>query len=404
MCIQENIVVNGFIPVTEDVFYVGVNDRETHLFENMWPLPKGVTYNSYVIKDEKNVLVDTVKVTKMALFLQKLRSLLDGETIDYLVINHMEPDHSGAVLEIVRNYPDVKIIGNAKTFDFLKGFYGIVDNLYEVKDGDELDLGKHTLRFYLTPMVHWPETMMTYHVGEQILFAGDAFGGFGSLDGGVFDDEVNIDYFENEIRRYYSNIVGKFGPMVQKALKKLEGLEIKVVASTHGPVWRSNPQRIIRSYDRWSKYEADPGVVIVFGSMYGNTEKMADYVARKLAEYGVKNIRVMNSSNTHDSYIINEIWKYRGIIFGSCTYNVGLFPPMEALIKNLSHKGVKNRVYGVFGSYGWSGGGVKTIMEYINRNKWPMVADEVEVKLTPSEEDYQHLDQLAKKMAESIQE
>ena len=404
MYIQENIVVNGFIPVTEDVFYVGVNDRETHLFENMWPLPKGVTYNSYVIKDEKNVLVDTVKVTKMALFLQKLRSLLDGETIDYLVINHMEPDHSGAVLEIVRNYPDVKIIGNAKTFDFLKGFYGIVDNLYEVKDGDELDLGKHTLRFYLTPMVHWPETMMTYHVGEQILFAGDAFGGFGSLDGGVFDDEVNIDYFENEIRRYYSNIVGKFGPMVQKALKKLEGLEIKVVASTHGPVWRSNPQRIIRSYDRWSKYEADPGVVIVFGSMYGNTEKMADYVARKLAEYGVKNIRVMNSSNTHDSYIINEIWKYRGIIFGSCTYNVGLFPPMEALIKNLSHKGVKNRVYGVFGSYGWSGGGVKTIMEYINRNKWPMVADEVEVKLTPSEEDYQHLDQLAKKMAESIQE
>jgi flavorubredoxin len=168
-------------------------------------------------------------------------------------------------------------------------------------------------------------------------------------------------------------------------------------------VWRSNPQRIINSYDRWSKYEADPGVVIVFGSMYGNTEKMADYVARRLAEYGVKDIRVMNTSTTHDSYIINEIWKYKGIIFGSCTYNVGLFPPMETLIKNLSHKGVKNRVYGVFGSYGWSGGGVKTIMQYIENNKWPMVADEVEVKLTPSEEDYRQLDILAKKMAESIQ-
>jgi flavorubredoxin len=297
----------------------------------------------------------------------------------------------------------VKIVGNAKTFDFLKGFYDIDENLYEVKDGDELALGKHTLRFYLTPMVHWPETMMTYDIGEQILFAGDAFGGFGTLDGGVFDDEVNIEYFENEIRRYYSNIVGKFGPMVQKALKKLEGLPIKVVASTHGPVWRSNPQRIINSYDRWSKYEADPGVVIVFGSMYGNTEKMADYVARRLAEYGVKDIRVMNTSTTHDSYIINEIWKYKGIIFGSCTYNVGLFPPMETLIKNLSHKGVKNRVYGVFGSYGWSGGGVKTIMQYIENNKWPMVADEVEVKLTPSEEDYRQLDILAKKMAESIQ-
>ena len=396
--------MNGFIPVSEDVFYVGVNDRETHLFENMWPLPKGVTYNSYVIKDEKNVLVDTVKVTKMALFLQKLRALLDGGTIDYLVINHMEPDHSGAIKEIVQNYPDVKIVGNAKTFDFLKGFYGIDENLYEVKDGDEIILGKHTLRFYLTPMVHWPETMMTYDINEKILFAGDAFGGFGSLDGGVFDDEVNIEYFENEIRRYYSNIVGKFGPMVQKALKKLAGLDIKIVASTHGPVWRSNPQRIIKSYDRWSKYEADPGVVIVYGSMYGNTEQMADYVARRLAEYGVKDIRVMNSSTTHDSYIINEIWKYKGIIFGSCTYNVGLFPPMESLIKNLSHKGVKNRVYGVFGTYGWSGGGVKTIMEYIEKNKWPLAAEEVEVKLTPSDEDYRQLDALAEKMARMIRE
>jgi len=401
---KEEFEVNGFIPITDDVYYVGVNDRDTQLFENMWPLPKGVTYNSYVIKDEKNVLVDTVKVSKIALFLQKLRGLLDGGTIDYLVINHMEPDHSGAIQEIIQNYPDVKIVGNSKTFDFLKGFYGIEDNLYEVKDGDELNLGKHTLTFYLTPMVHWPETMMTYDQNDKILFAGDAFGGFGSLDGGVFDDEVNIDYYENEIRRYYSNIVGKFGPMVQKALKKLEGLDIGVVASTHGPVWRSNPQRIISSYDRWSRYEAEPGVVIVFGSMYGNTEKMADYVARKLAEYGVKNVRMLSSSTTHASYIINEIWKYKGVMFGSATYNVGLFPPMESLIKNLSHKGIKNRVFGVFGTYGWSGGGVKTIMEYVDKHKWPMVADPVEVKLTPSQDHYAMLDELAKKMADSIQE
>jgi flavorubredoxin len=363
-----------------------------------------VTYNSYVIKDEKNVLVDTVKVSKMALFLQKLRGLLDGGGIDYLVINHMEPDHSGAILEIVHNYPEVKIVGNTKTFEFLKGFYGIVDNLYEVKDGDEIHLGRHNLRFYMTPMVHWPETMMTYEVEDKILFTGDAFGGFGTLDGGVFDDEVTIDYYENEIRRYYSNIVGKFGPMVQKALKKLEGLEVRVVASTHGPVWRSNPERIIKSYDRWSKYEADPGVVIVFGSMYGNTEKMADYVARKIAEYGVKDIRVMSTSTTHDSYIINEIWKYKGVIFGSCTYNVGLFPPMESLIKNLSHKGIKNRVFGVFGTYGWSGGGVKTILEYVEHNKWPLVGEAVEVKLTPSKEDYRRLDALAKSMAEQVME
>ncbi|MFW6344081.1 MAG: FprA family A-type flavoprotein [Sediminispirochaetaceae bacterium] len=397
--------MNGFIKIHEGVYYVGVNDRDTHLFENVWPLPKGVTYNSYVITDEKNVLVDTVKVSKMAPFLQKLRDLLGDKPIDYLVINHMEPDHSGAITEILHNYPDIKIVGNKKTFDFLKGFYGIEENLYEVDDGDTIDLGKHKLNFYLTPMVHWPETMMTYEETSKILFAGDAFGGFGSLDGGIFDDEVNIDYFENEIRRYYSNIVGKFGPMVQKALSKLEGLDIQVVASTHGPVWRSNPQRIISSYDRWSRYEAYPGVVIAYGSMYGNTEKMADYVARRLAERGIKNIRVMNVSNTHDSYIINEIWNYKGIIFGSCTYNVGLFQPMESLIINLSHKGIRNRVFGVFGTYGWSGGGVKTIMEYVKKHKWPLVDDEpVEAKLSPSQEHYRGLDRLADKMAKAVLE
>jgi flavorubredoxin len=394
--------MNGFIPITDDVYYVGVNDRETHLFENIWPLPKGVTYNSYVITDEKNVLVDTVKVSKMALFLQKLRGLLQDGTLDYLVINHMEPDHSGAILEIIHNFPEVKIIGNKKTFDFLKGFYGIEENLYEVKDGDTLDLGTHTLTFHLTPMVHWPETMMTYDDKDKILFAGDAFGGFGTLDGGIFDDEVNIDYYENEIRRYYSNIVGKFGPMVQKALAKLKDLEIGVVASTHGPVWRTNPGRIIDRYDRWSRYEATEGVVIAYGSMYGNTEKMADYIARKLAEEGIKNIRLMNTSKTHDSYIINEIWNYKGVLFGSCTYNAGLFPPMESLLKNLGHKNIKNRVFGVFGTYGWSGGGVKTTLEYIEENKWPLVGDSVEAKLSPSEEHYKALDTLAQEMAREV--
>jgi flavorubredoxin len=394
--------MNGFIPITDDVYYVGVNDRETHLFENIWPLPKGVTYNSYVITDEKNVLVDTVKVSKMALFLQKLRGLLKGGNLDYLVINHMEPDHSGAILEIMHNFPEVKIIGNKKTFDFLKGFYGIEENLYEVKDGDTLELGSHTLTFHLTPMVHWPETMMTYDQKDKILFSGDAFGGFGTLDGGIFDDEVNIDYYENEIRRYYSNIVGKFGPMVQKALAKLKDLDVGVVAATHGPVWRSNPGRIIDRYDRWSRYEATEGVVIAYGSMYGNTEKMADYIARKLAEEGIKNIRVMNTSKTHDSYIINEIWNYKGVIFGSCTYNAGLFPPMEALLKNLGHKNIKNRVFGVFGTYGWSGGGVKTTLEYIEENKWPQVGDAVEAKLSPGAEHYEALDQLAKQMAQEV--
>jgi len=393
--------MNGFVPITENIFYVGVNDRETQLFENLWPLPKGVTYNSYIIKDKKNVLVDTVKVSKMALFLQKIRNLLNGEQIDYLVINHMEPDHSGAIVEIMNEFPNIKIVGNKKTFDFLKGLFGIENNLYEVNDGDTIDLGKHTLHFYMTPMVHWPETMMTYEPENKILFSGDAFGGFGSLDGGVFDDEVNIDYFENEIRRYYSNIVGKFSPMVQRALKKLSGLDINIVAATHGPVWRTNPNRIISSYDKWSKQETEPGVVIAYGSMYGNTEKMADYIARKIAERGIRNVRVINTSNVHASFIINEIWKYNGILLGSCTYNNGLFPAMESLLIHLTHKGLKDRVFGVFGTYGWSGGGVKTMNKYIENNKWNKVCESVETKLSAQGEDFKRLDTLADSMAKA---
>jgi flavorubredoxin len=367
-------------------------------------LPKGVSYNSYLIKDEKNVLIDTVKVSKMGLYLQNIRNQLQGEHVDYLVINHMEPDHSGAIREILDEFPGIKLVGNKKTFEFLKALYDIEENCYEVKDGDTLNIGKKTLHFHLIPMVHWPETMVTYDPGEKILFAGDAFGGFGSLDGGIFDDEVNIDYYENEIRRYYSNIVGKFGPMVQRALKKLSGLDIGVIAATHGPIWRSNPQRIIARYDRWSKYEYEEGVVIAYGSMYGNTEKMADYVARKIAEEGITDIRVMNTSLVHDSFIINEIWKYKGIILGSCTYNNGLFPPMESLMINLSHKGIKNRVFGVFGTYGWSGGGVKTINEYIEKFKWETVTDPVEANFTPHQECYDGLDTLAKSMAAAVRE
>jgi len=340
----------------------------------------------------------------MGLYLQKIRNLLQGEKIDYLVINHMEPDHSGSIIEILEEFPGIKLVGNKKTFEYLKALYGVTDHLLEIQDGETLNIGKKTLHFHFIPMVHWPETMVTYDPEEKILFAGDAFGGFGSLDGGIFDDEVNIDYFENEIRRYYSNIVGKFGPMVQKALQKLSGLEIKIIGATHGPVWRKDPGRIIASYDRWSKYETEPGVVIAYGSMYGNTEKMADYVARKLAEEGIKNIRVMNTSLVHDSFIINEIWKYNGVILGSSTYNVGLFPPMESLIINLSHKGIKNRLFGVFGTYGWSGGGVKTIMEYIEKFKWNLVAEPIEAQLSPQQVNYDGLADMAKNMAAAIRD
>lgn len=390
------------VRIVDGIYYVGVNDRDTHLFENIWPLPKGVSYNSYLIVDERTALVDTVKLCKLSAYLEKIGQVLNGRHLDFLVVNHMEPDHSGALAAIVHAYPGVKIVGNKKTIEFIRAMYQIETNFHEVKDGDELDLGRQKLRFYLTPMVHWPETMMTYETTGQLLFSGDAFGGFGSLDGGVFDDEVDVNYYEHEIRRYYSNIVGKFGPMVQKALQKLSALEVKVVCPTHGPVWRTNPGRIVSAYDRWSRYEYEEGVVIAYGTMYGSTEKMADFVARVLADQGIKNIRVMNTSTVHESFIINEIWRFKGVIFGSCTYNNWIYPPLENVLINLAHKGLPNRVFGVFGSYGWSGGGVKGILEHIQKNNWKLIGEPVEVQFSAKPEDLEKLKKLALDMATSV--
>jgi flavorubredoxin len=390
------------VRIADGIFYVGVNDRDTHLFENIWPLPKGVSYNSYLVVDEKTVLIDTVKVAKTKDYLEKINTVLNGRPLNYLIVNHMEPDHSGALTLISHAFPGLKIVGNRKTLEFIKSMYDLKADFLEVNDGDELNLGRYRLKFFLTPMVHWPETMMTYETTEKVLFSGDAFGGFGSLDGGIFDDEVDVNYYEHEIRRYYSNIVGKFGPMVQKALQKLSSLEIRIVCSTHGPVWRTNPGRIISAYDRWSRYEYDEGVVIAYGTMYGNTEKMADFVARVLSEEGLKNIRVMNTSTVHESFIINEIWRFKGVMLGTCTYNNGIYPPMENLIINLAHKGLPNRVFGVFGSYGWSGGGVKGIVDYIQKNKWTLIDEPVEVQFSAKAADYEKLRHLALAMARAV--
>lgn len=396
--------MNSSVKITDDIYYVGVNDRDTALFENLWPLDKGVSYNSYLILDEKTALIDTVKESKISEFFDKIRHLLNGRALDYLIINHMEPDHSGSIPELLQEFPGIKIVGNKTTFQFIKDLYKVEDNFQEIKDGSVLNLGKHTLKFYLTPMVHWPETMMTYDEKDKILFSGDAFGGFGTLDGGIFDDEVRIDFFEDEIRRYFSNIIGKYTKMVQRALNKLKdaNVDIDIIAATHGPVWRKDPKRIIDLYDKWSRCETEKGVVIVYGSMYGNTEEMAEYVARKLAEEGIKEIKIMSVSKTHISYIINEIWKYKGVILGSCTYNQGLFPYMESLVQWLAHNDIKNHVLGIFGTYGWSGGGVSTLVKYNEQMKWPLVYEPVEAKLSAKAEDFKKLDELARAMAREI--
>lgn len=392
------------VKISKSIHFVGVNDRETYLFENLWPLDQGVSYNSYLIHDEKVAVIDTVKNTKMDAFIDKIESIIGDKPVDYLIINHMEPDHSGAIKAVREKYPQVKIVGNKKTFELLENFYGKMDHYYPIDDGDTLDLGKHQLKFYLTPMVHWPETMMTYEVTNKILFSGDAFGGFGTLDGGIFDDEVNLEFYTDEIRRYYSNIVGKYGAMVQKALKKLEtaAIDIQVIAPTHGPVWRTNPSCIIDYYDRWSKSETEEGVVIVYGSMYGNTQKMADFIARKLSEKGIKNIRIYDSSKTHVSYIISDLWRFKGVILGSCAYNTGLFPSMETVIHKIENSQLKNRYLGIFGTASWSGGGVSNLDKFADRIKWEKVGKSVEAKSSPTIEEFELCEKIASEMAEKL--
>lgn len=390
------------VKLSNDIYWIGVNDRRTHLFENYWPLPFGVSYNSYLIVDEKVTLVDTVSITTMDTYLDKLYSLLNGRKIDYLIINHMEPDHSGAVRAIVNEYPDIKIIGNKKTFPMLEGFYNITQNLIEVGDDEILDTGKHKLRFILTPMVHWPETMMTFDETDKVLFSADAFGSYGTLDGGVFDDEINLDFYADELRRYYSNIVGKYGLQVQKALDKLEGVEVKMIASTHGPIWRSHIPEIIQRYRCWSSYQTEEGVVIVFGSMYGNTEKMAEIIARSLTEEGIKNVRIYDSSKTHSSYIISDIWKYRGVILGSSAYNGGIFTPMRALIRELEHILPKNHYLGIFGSMSWGGGGVRSLEQFAEIVKWELIAPSVEAKHAAHNADVNELINIGKGMAQRL--
>lgn len=356
--------------IAQDIFYVGVNDRQKYKFENMIPLPNGVSYNSYLICDEKNALIDTVDISFGDIFIDKIQAQLKGKTLDYLIINHMEPDHSGSIRMIRKYYPDMIIVGNAKTLHMVEGYYGVTENMLEIKDGEILSLGSHQLQFHITPMVHWPETMMTYDINEKVLFSGDAFGSFGTLDGTVLDTNMNIDRYWDEMIRYYANIVGKYGAPVQKALKKLTPLEFEIICSTHGPVWKKYVSKVVDVYDQLSRYHGEDGVVIVYGSMYGNTELMAETVAQGLAESGVKNIIIHNVSKSDSSIIIRDVFKYKGLIVGSPTYSNELYPEIESFLRKIEIRGVKNRVFGCFGSFTWASAAVKRLTTFVQTMKW----------------------------------
>ena len=390
--------------ITNNIYYVGVNDRNKFLFEGLWPLPNGVSYNSYLIVDEKICLIDTVEVDFFTQYLENIREVIGDRPIDYLVVNHMEPDHSGSIALIKKYYPDIRVVGNKKTFGMMQGFYGVSSpSDVEVKNGDKLNLGGRELTFVLTPMVHWPETMVTLDAANRVLFAGDAFGCFGALNGGIIDSEMNCDTFWLEMVRYYSNIVGKYGTPVQNALKKLAGVPLDYICSTHGPVWHDYVEKVVGIYDRLSRYESEEGIVICYGTMYGNTERMAEVTASAASQAGVKNIVVYNVSKTHHSYILRDIFRYKGLIVGAPTYNTSLYHEMDVLLSELAHKDMKNRLIGWFGSYGWASKAVAKIQEWNDTAlHFEAVGEPVEMKQAMDADTRSRCEALGKAMAERL--
>lgn len=343
--------------VVDDLYWVGGNDHRLALFENIHPIPRGVSYNSYLLLDEKTVLFDTVDWEICRQFIENIEHLLDGRDLDYLIINHMEPDHGASIEEILLRYPNVTIISTEKSFLLMRQFgFSIDGHIDEVKEGDTRTFGKHTITFVEAPMVHWPEAMVSFDVTNGVLFSADAFGSFGALDGKLFNDEVNFDRdWLDDARRYYTNIVGKYGPHVQALLKKAKTLDIKVICPLHGPLWRNDFAYLLNKYDQWSRYEPEvKGVMIAYASMYGNTESAAQVLAAKLVEKGVKNVVVHDVSNTHVSYLIADAFKYSHMVLASVTYNLGIYPIMHDFLMHMKALNLQKRTIGLIENGSWA--------------------------------------------------
>ena len=359
--------------ITEDMYWIGASDRRLELFENVYPIPKGVSYNSYVILDEKTVLLDTVDHSVCSQFLENLEHVLDGRTLDYIIVNHMEPDHCASLAEVVIRYPEVKFVGNAKTFTMMKQFFDFdVDNrAVVIKEGDTISTGKHTLAFAMIPMVHWPEAMVTYDAYDKVLYSADAFGTFGALNGNIFADELNFEAeWLEEARRYLTNIVGKYGAQVQSALKKAAALDIEMICPLHGPVWRENLGWFINKYQKWSTYTPeDHAVLIVYASIYGNTESAVNVLAGKISDAGEKNIAMYDVSKTDPSYILAEAFRCDRIVFACPTYNAGLFPKMETLLSELKAHNFQNRKVAVIENGTWAISAGKQMKEILSSMK-----------------------------------
>lgn len=388
--------------IVPGIHYVGVNDRTTTRFEALWSLPQGVSYNAYLVVGEKIALIDTVEEAFGSRLEANIREAIGQRKVDYLVVNHMEPDHSSSITALRRLYPEIQIVSNAKALQMIGGFYGIDAGTIEVKEGDTLDLGGKTLSFHMIPMVHWPETMVTWCAEERTLFSGDAFGTFGALDGGITDSQVEVDRYWDEMRRYYACIVGKYGVPVQKALQKVRTLPVATICSTHGPVWQHQIDRVLEIYDRLSRYEGEPGVVVAYASMYGNTEQMAERIARELAAEGVANIRVYNLSYADPSVVLRDVFRFDTLLVGGPTYNGGLFPPVAELLDRLAARCIPGRKFGWFGSFCWAGASVRLLGEFAQKMKWEAICDPVEMKQGYSDAMHETCRSMSRRIAQSI--
>ncbi|MGG7142678.1 FprA family A-type flavoprotein [Clostridium nigeriense] len=392
--------------VTEDLYWVGGNDRRLALFENIHPIPRGVSYNSYLLLDKKTVLFDTVDWSISRQFLENIEAVLNGRKLDYLVINHMEPDHGASIEEIILRYPNVKIISTEKSFLLMRQFGFDVDNrIIEVKDGDVKSFGKHEIKFITAPMVHWPEVMVSFDTKNGVLFSADAFGSFGALDGKLFNDEVNFERdWIDDARRYYTNIVGKYGPHVQALLKKASTLDIKMICPLHGPVWRTNLEYFIDKHDKWSKYEPEEkAIMIVYASMYGNTESAANALATKFVEKGITNVVMYDVSNTHVSTLISETFRVSHIVLASVTYNLGIYPLMHNYLMDMKALNVQNRTVALIENGSWATQSGKLMGQFLDGMKGMNVLnDKLSLVSSMKEDNIVDMDGLVESVIESM--
>ena len=395
------------VELSPGVHWIGVNDRTTDLFEGLWPITQeGVSYNSYLVIDDKKAIIDLAKALKTDDFFEQIDQVADIASLDYVVLNHMEPDHTGVLRALRRIATDSTVVCTEKAAAMLGDFYGMTDGVQIVGDGESISLGGRTLTFFSTPFVHWPETMMTYDDSAQTLFSCDAFGGYGALEGALFDgDCADLAFYQQEALRYYVNIVALFSQAVLKAIDKLADVPVSAIAPSHGLVWRDNPSTIVELYRKWAEYATGPtevGVTLVYGSMYGNTERMMNAVAQGVASEGVP-LNIFDAAHTHVSYILPSLWTYRGVMIGGPTYEGSLFPPVAQVLEAARQKRIRNKIAARFGSYGWSGGAQRDFERLIEPLKWTLT-ESLEFAGGPSSEDLERGENLGASLACSVKE